>query len=174
MTAEQFYEWFHHDFVPHVQGQLKSLGEEPNDILVFDNCSAHPDAKELVNYDGKVIAKYLPPNVTVLIQPMDQGVIQSVKKRYKKKLLRRLIIEDDLGSSIVDFIKGVNLRIVVDLVHDAWMEITKDTFRRSWQKILPITPSCPSKISPPSPVLAGIYDLAVPEDESVERIKTSS
>ena len=102
-----------------------------------------------------------------LIQPMDQGVVQSVKKRYKK-LLRRLIIEDDLGTSIVDFIKGVNLRIVVDLVHESWMEITKDTLRRSWQKILPITPSCPSKKSPPSPVLAGLYDLAVPDDESAD------
>ena len=26
-------------------------------------------------------------------------------------------MEDGLGASIVDFIKGVNLRIVVDLVH---------------------------------------------------------
>ena len=101
--------------------------------------------------------------MTALIQPMDQGVIQSVKKRYKKKSLRRLIIEDDnMGTSIVDFIKGVNLRIVVDLVHEAWMEISKDTLQRSWQKILPINPPCPSKISPPSPVLASLYNLAVP------------
>ena len=67
--------------------------------------------------NGKVIAKFLSPNVTALLQAMDQGVIQSVKKRHKKKLLCRLIIEDDLGTSIVDFIKGVNLRIVVGLVH---------------------------------------------------------
>ena len=59
----------------------------------------------------------------------------------------------------------MNLRIVVDLVHESWMEITKDTLRRSWKKILPITPSCPSKKSPPAPVLAGLYDLAVPDDE---------
>ena len=43
-----------------------------------------------------------------------------------------------------------------------------DTLRRSWQKILPITPSCPRKKSPPSPVLAGLYDLAVPDDESAD------
>ena len=81
-------------------------------------------------------------------------------------MLRTLIIEDDLGTSIVDFIKGVNLRIVVDLVHEAWMETSKDTLRRSWQKILPINPPCPCKISPPSPVLASLYNLAVPDDES--------
>ena len=61
MTAEQFYEWFHHDFVPNVQEQLKSLREEPNAILVFDNCSAHPDPKELVSDDGKVIANFCHP-----------------------------------------------------------------------------------------------------------------
>ena len=44
-----------------VQEQLKSLGEEPNTVLVLDNCSAHPDAKELVSEDERVIAKYLPP-----------------------------------------------------------------------------------------------------------------
>ena len=132
------------------------------------NCSAHPDPTELVSDDGKIIAKFLPPNVTALIQLMDQSVIQSVKERYKKKLLCRLIIEDDLGTSLVDFTKGVNLRIAVNFVHESWMEITKDTLRRSWQKILPITPSCLSKKSPPSPVLASLYDLAVPDDESAD------
>ncbi len=72
---------------------------------------------------------------------MDQGVIQSLKKRYKKELLQRLIIEDDLGTSIVDFLKGVNLKVVVDLLHLAWTEISKDTLRKSWRKILPITTS---------------------------------
>ena len=107
--------------------------------------------------------------MTALIQPMDQGVIQSLKMRYKKKLLRRLIIEDDLGTSIVDFLKGVHMKMVIDLVHEAWMEISKDTLRRSWQKILPITPSSPSSVIKQclhSPVLADLYDLAVPDDES--------
>ena len=49
MTAEQFYEWFHHDFVQYVQEQLKSLRKEPNANLVLDNCSAHPDPKELAS-----------------------------------------------------------------------------------------------------------------------------
>ena len=43
--------------------------------------------------DGKIIAKFLPPNVTALIQPMDQGVIQAVKKSYKKKVLSLLMTE---------------------------------------------------------------------------------
>ena len=76
MTPKQFSEWFQEDFVPHIRSRLAALGEEP--VLVLDNCSAHPD-QELVSDDGAILAKFLPPNVTSLIQPMDQGVIQCVK-----------------------------------------------------------------------------------------------
>jgi hypothetical protein len=171
MTAEQFHEWFHHDFVPYVQKELRSKGEKPNAVLLLDNCSAHPHSDELISDDGAVFATFLPPNVTALIQPMDQGVIQSLKMKYKKKLLRRLIMEDDLGTSMMDFLKGINMKVVIDLVHEAWTEITMDTLRRYWQKILPITTLSPNSVvnqCPPSPVLADLYDLAVTDDESPE------
>ena len=63
MTTKQFSEWFHDDFVPHVQDQLKSLGEEQNAVIVLDNCSAHPAPKYLVSDDGAVIVEFLPPYV---------------------------------------------------------------------------------------------------------------
>lgn len=69
-------------------------------MLVLDNCSAHPNAEDLVSENGKIFAKYLPPNVPSLIQPMDQGVLKALKQIYKKKLLRRLLIEDDMQGWI--------------------------------------------------------------------------
>ena len=114
MTADVFHNWFHNDFVPQVKDQLQFLGEEPKAVLILDNCFAHPDPRELVSDDGTIYAKFLPANVTALIQPMDQGVIQSVKK-FKKKLLQRLVIADDLGTSIVDFLKDVNMKVVQHL-----------------------------------------------------------
>ena len=72
-----FTEWFHHKFVSTVQAKLREIGCEPKAVLLLDNCSAHPDEEDLVSTDGKVTAKYLPPNVTSLIQPMDQGVLVS-------------------------------------------------------------------------------------------------
>ena len=31
---------------------------------------------------------FLPPNVTIVVQPLDQGIIASFKIQYKKKLLQ--------------------------------------------------------------------------------------
>ena len=82
--------------------------------------------------------------MTVLIQPKDQDVMLSLKRRYKKKLLRRLIIENDEGKSMVEFLKGVNMRVVIELVHKSWEEITGETLRNSWRKILPMKPIHPA------------------------------
>ena len=167
MTTEQFKGWFHQDFVPYVKEKLKVLGEEPKAVLVLDNCSAHPDPEDLVSNDGAIFAKFLPANVTSLIQPMDQGVIEAVKKRYKKKLLGRLIIEEESGKSIVNFLKEINLKVVVDFVHQSWTETTKDTLRKSWRKILPIPKPKPvsEQLVPPIPELAELYYKLAEIDE---------
>ena len=110
------------------------MKEESKAVLVLDNCSAHPEASELVSADGKIFAHFLPANVTSLIQPMDQGVLQAIKMRYRKKLLRNLIIGDDVGESIVDVIKSVTMKTVTEFVAEAWSEIQAITLRRSRQK----------------------------------------
>lgn len=178
MTAEQFTEWFHHDFVPYVREHLKSLGEEPKAVLLLDNCSAHPEEADLTSDDGAITAVFLPPNVTALIQPMDQGVIQAIKKRYKKKLLGRLIIQEESGMSIVTFLKKITLKVVVDLVAQSWAEIEPTTLRKSWRKILPeptISTASGAEFAVPEPCLAELYKLAVAEDpeDSLQLTETS-
>ena len=161
MTTDQFMEWFHDDFVPHIKRELEVLGEKPTAVLLLDNCSAHPDAEDLVSCDGAIFAKFLPPNVTSLIQPMDQGVIELLKRKYKSKLLRRLIIEDEVGVSAIEFLKGINLKVVTDLVHQSWTEVSSTRLRRSWRKILPITPDAPTSS------LKELYSMAVPDEEDL-------
>jgi hypothetical protein len=138
MTSKLFHEWFHQHFVPYVQKSLEALGEKCRSVLLLDNCSAHPQESELVTEDGEIFAYFLPANVTSLIQPMDQGVLQALKMKYtKRKLLRRLIIEDNVGGSIIDLLKSINMKIVVELIAESWDEIQSATIRKSWQKIIP-------------------------------------
>ena len=96
VNTQIFLSWFHDHFVPYVQYHLRLIGQEPKAFLLLDNCSAHPDEETLVSQDGLVIAKFLPPNVTSLIQPMDQGVLESLKRRYRKSLLRDILLQDNL------------------------------------------------------------------------------
>ena len=71
-----FNDWFQNHFVPNVKSKLTELGLEPNAMLLLDNCSAHPSEEEIISDDGQIIAKFLPPNVASLIQPMGQGVLE--------------------------------------------------------------------------------------------------
>jgi len=59
--------------------------------LFLDSCSTHPSEDELVLADGKITAEFLPPNVTALVQPMDQVVFESIKRVYRKSILRDII-----------------------------------------------------------------------------------
>lgn len=58
-------------------------------ILLVDNYWAHLDEGELIS--NNIFPKYLPENVTALIQPMDQEVLQNMNCHYKKDFLRTLI-----------------------------------------------------------------------------------
>ena len=61
--------------------------EGRNVAFVIDNCLAHPHIDNL-----KAIKLYfLPPNTTSKIQLMDQGVIRSLKAKYRKNVARKII-----------------------------------------------------------------------------------
>jgi hypothetical protein len=77
--------------------------------------------------------------------------------------MERLIIEDDTGTSVVDFLKGIDMKAVIDLVHAAWTEISEDILRKSWRKIFPIVHKKPS--APCIPVVPELYKFAVSDDE---------
>ncbi|XP_037572329.1 tigger transposable element-derived protein 4 [Dermacentor silvarum] len=57
-------------------------------LLVVDNCSAHCNISNL----EAIRLVFLPPNTTAALQPMDQGIIQYVKKRYRTQVLERMLL----------------------------------------------------------------------------------
>ena len=61
--------------------------EENNVALVIDNCPAHPHIENL----KAIQLFFLPPNTTLQTQPMDQGVIRSLKAKYRKKVVRKVL-----------------------------------------------------------------------------------
>ena len=77
-------------------------------LLLLDNAPVHPSCDKLTSRDGKVTSLFLPPNTTSILEPLDQGVLEAMKRRYKKYLLHHVIMENSASSSsIPDIVKGV-------------------------------------------------------------------
>lgn len=72
MRSDIFKDWFFKEFVPSTEKFLKENNLPRRAVLLLDNAPTHPDADELK--DGDIKAMFLPPNVTAICQPMDQGV----------------------------------------------------------------------------------------------------
>ncbi|XP_066152124.1 tigger transposable element-derived protein 4-like [Euwallacea fornicatus] len=60
-------------------------------LLLIDNCPAHSKSLRLRNIE----VVFLPPNITATLQPMDQGVIRSLKVYYRQQLLLKLVCAAD-------------------------------------------------------------------------------
>ncbi|XP_049306995.1 jerky protein homolog-like [Bactrocera dorsalis] len=121
MTANIFREWFHHCFVP-------QKGLPAKAILLLDNAPCHPPEDELKTADGSIFVMYMPPNVTPLIQPMDQNVIRLTKLYYKKHLLLLAVGKDD----ITQFLKHLTLKDAVSFLMLAWNQLQAN---EKWKEV---------------------------------------
>lgn len=76
ITQEIFKEWLEQSFIPQVRSHCAEKGLPSNSkvLLVVDNCGAPPPSTVLERDNFKV--RFLPPNCTAVIQPLDQGLLQ--------------------------------------------------------------------------------------------------
>ena len=148
VNTEIFIDWFHNQFVPAVTKHLKEKGLTVKALLVLDNAPAHPNAASLVSQDGNIKAMFLPSNTTSILQPLDQGMLEALKRRYRKSLLQKLLLEDQEGRSIIQFVKQINMKDVVYMTASAWDDIPPLTLARSWNKLLRIDDSSEPSSSP--------------------------
>ena len=112
MTSDLFEEWVR-------ELDRKFQREDRKIALIVDNCPAHPDINDL----KAIELVFLPPNTTSHTQPIDQGVIWSLKSKYKILSVRRIITalenDEDMPSfSVFDAMKMLVL---------AWESVTEET-----------------------------------------------
>ncbi|XP_042315488.1 jerky protein homolog-like [Sceloporus undulatus] len=111
MSREIFKECFFKEFVPSTEKFLRDNDHPRKAVLLLDNAPTHPDAEEL--QDGNIKAMFLPPNVTAICQPMDQGVLETLKRNYRRKLPSTLIEESEEGQDMIERLKRINLRMLL-------------------------------------------------------------
>ena len=92
MSSELFEEW--------VKELDQNFGSKKRKIaLIIDNYPAHPDVPLL----EWVELIFLPPNTTLVTQPMDQGVIRGLKAKYHSLAVKKQITALEKGSQLPNF-----------------------------------------------------------------------
>ncbi|XP_055307810.1 jerky protein homolog-like, partial [Sitodiplosis mosellana] len=102
----------------------------PKAILLIDNCPAH---EELQTDDGNIITIALPPNVTSVLQPMDQSPINVFKMNYRKLLLSSVVANEN--TNIIQALKEHNIRDAIVMMKDVWANFSNTLLQNSWSKI---------------------------------------
>ncbi|VVC35212.1 DDE superfamily endonuclease domain, partial [Cinara cedri] len=127
MTSTIFIEW--------LQRWNTELDKTKKAIcLILDNCTAHPNVS-LKN----IKLEFLPPNSTSLIQPLDMGVIQNLKVKYRATLVNYILekIEDNLlepQSTAIDISKKINILQAIQFISDSWRDVSSQTIKNCFRK----------------------------------------
>lgn len=123
MTGELMTEWLRM-----VDRQMKKQGR--NILLFLDNAPAHPDVKL-----NNVKLVFLPPNTTSLSQPMDQGIIQALKLKYRSRQLSFIVSQmernDKVGSQVL---KEISILDAIYWINGSWKEVNPTTIQKCFAK----------------------------------------
>lgn len=138
MDNNIFETWFKSEFVPRVTSFLQEKNLPIKAVLLFDDTLWHPSVETLSVND--ITAYDLPRNTTALIQPMNQGIIESLKRRYRGKLLcSSLFLNEQKGNiDAITYLKSLTIRNAVYWLINAWNEVTTNTIFKSWRNILSV------------------------------------
>lgn len=96
-------------------------------ILFMDHCSAHPtDTGTLRN----ICVKFLPPNTTSCLQPMDQGIIKNFKHHFRARLCKRLLRDIEAKKPV----KKISLLTALHMTAASWASMPQSVIANCFRK----------------------------------------
>lgn len=103
-------------YIRKIEKRMASAGRHI--AMIVDNCPSHFLIKDL----KAVTLIFLPPNTTSKTQPMDSGVIWSLKSHYRKSLMAQLLICHDAKTVFQS-----NLLASLSWLKNAWESVKAET-----------------------------------------------
>uniref|UniRef100_A0AAF5I336 DDE-1 domain-containing protein n=1 Tax=Strongyloides stercoralis TaxID=6248 RepID=A0AAF5I336_STRER len=102
--------------------------------IVLDNAGCHKIKLEHPNV--KII--FLPPNCISLIQPLDQGIIQTFKLYYTRQLFQTIFdrLESSVEKSLTQVWSEITILDCIKTVSSACEEIKPSTLNACWKPLL--------------------------------------
>ena len=110
--------------------------------MLLDNAPSHPSEEFFDSIDEQITVFYLPPNVTSLIQPMNQGIISSLKRKYREFYLEELLNTEIFNSAGVSkFLSNWNVLDCLNTLFIAREKVTVNTLKNSWKNLFDVPES---------------------------------
>jgi hypothetical protein len=109
----------------------QKMKKEQRKVLLFlDNAPSHPN----INFEN-VKLQFLPPNTTCKTQPMDQGIIQTLKLKYRKRQLAYLLDSMEKFESMTgpQILKTTTILDAIYRVYNCWTEIETSTIEKCFK-----------------------------------------
>ncbi len=118
--------------------ELKEYCEKENFnfkiLILLDNAPAHPTSIQ----DQTWRLCFFHPATTSLIEPMDQGVIDTFKVCYLPITFINLVKSTDNNQMIVqEFWKAFTIRYALCNIEESWKEVTRSCMNGVWGKLCP-------------------------------------
>lgn len=123
MTNDIMTEWLS-------QFDRKMAVQKRKNLLFLDNAASHPRDLNLRN----ITIYFLPPNTTAFCQPLDQGIIQNFKIRYRTRILKHILAQMDTVANANELVKSVTVLDAIYFLNSAWQEVSCDTIKNCFKK----------------------------------------
>ena len=76
----------------------------------------------------------LPKNTTSTLQPLDGGIIQNFKVKYRKRLVKYVLARIQEDASAAQIFQGVDVLVAIRWLKETWKEITNLTIKNCFEK----------------------------------------
>ena len=73
-----------------------------------------------------------------MIQPLDGGILETIKRNYRKLLLERVLASNTWENSptLLEAIRHINLKDVTYMLGEAWDQVKPNSIAKVWRKTL--------------------------------------
>lgn len=133
MDSEIFMEWYANEFIPTVKKERELVGKCGKVLLLLDSAPFHPVVDMLNVVDENFKVTFLPSNVTELVHPMDQSIVNKLKRNFKKNILRRLLLAPENEEGVVEYSNKLTLKECCYIMADAWNSLSEENMKQSWK-----------------------------------------
>ncbi|XP_055521162.1 tigger transposable element-derived protein 1-like [Leucoraja erinacea] len=134
MTSALFADWYLNCFIPEAREYCWENKIPFRILLILDNAPGHP--QHIGNMHPFIKVVYLPPSITALIQPMDQGVIATFKAYFLGQTFAQAVRATKSGRTLRDFWNGFNILNATRNIAAAWKDVTLQCMKCVWKKVM--------------------------------------